>query len=334
MAEPHRTASGVITESPLVLVDLETSEGTVGHALVFTYSAAALKPVADLVTNLEPLVKGQPLAPAAITQQLLARFRLLGTHGLMGMAISAIDMAAWDALARMQEIAAVPVARRHATPNACLRRHRLRRGAAMRAGGESWAKRGFGGVKAKIGYPSVEEDVAVVRAMRSAVGPEVAVMVDYNQSLTAVEARRRVTRLDAEGLGWVEEPVDRGGLRRHGGGGARGAHADPGRRELVGPARVREGDRRAGDRLAHARRDEGLRRDRLDAGRGARRCARPSRLVPSLLRGERAAARRHAHRRTGSNTPTGGTPCSPSRSRFATAWRFPPSVPAAACDWK
>ena len=61
---------------------------------------------------------------------------------------------------------------------------------------EHWAKRGFKGVKAKIGYPTVEEDLEVVRAMRRAVGNEMAIMVDYNQSLTAPEAVRRLRVLD------------------------------------------------------------------------------------------------------------------------------------------
>ena len=46
-----------------------------------------------------------------------------------------------------------------------------------------------------------------VRAMRSAVGLEMAIMVDYNQSLTPPEAVRRLRVLDEEGLAWVEEPV-------------------------------------------------------------------------------------------------------------------------------
>src|SRR5690349_17692178 len=82
MQEPHRTASGVITESPLVLIDAITDEGAAGHAIVFTYTAAALRPVADLVVNFEPLVKGEPLAPVEIADKLAARFRLLGTQGL------------------------------------------------------------------------------------------------------------------------------------------------------------------------------------------------------------------------------------------------------------
>ena len=72
---------------------------------------------------------------------------------------------------------------------------------------EDWAKRGFTGVKAKIGYATVQEDVAVIRAMRKAVGDDVAVMVDYNQSLTPAEAVQRMRVLDDEGLTWVEEPT-------------------------------------------------------------------------------------------------------------------------------
>ena len=70
-----------------------------------------------------------------------------------------------------------------------------------------WAGRGFRGVKAKIGYPTVQEDVAVIRAIRQAVGDGVAVMVDYNQCLTPVEAVERLRVLDGEGLTWVEEPT-------------------------------------------------------------------------------------------------------------------------------
>src|SRR5438128_1284048 len=100
MPEPHRTASGVIAASPLVLLTVRTDAGVEGHSITFTYSPAALKPTADLMKNIEPLVVGQPLAPAAVNEQLHARFRLLGTQGLVGMALAGIDMALWDAQAR------------------------------------------------------------------------------------------------------------------------------------------------------------------------------------------------------------------------------------------
>lgn len=217
MAEPHRTASGVITESPLVLVDVRTAQGVTGHGFVFTYTAAALQPVAELVANFEALVKGQPLAPAQVTRGLLARFKLLGTHGLVGMAIAAIDMALWDALARAQSLPLCRLLGAAPRPVPAYGGVGFDGEKESARAAEGWAKRGFKGVKAKIGYATVEEDLAVVRAMRSAVGPGVAIMVDYNQLLSPADAIARLRRLDGEGLTWIEEPViaeDYGGMAR------------------------------------------------------------------------------------------------------------------------
>src|SRR5581483_1457233 len=72
---------------------------------------------------------------------------------------------------------------------------------------EDWVRRGFKGVKAKIGYPGVREDLEVIRAMRSAVGDDVAIMVDYNQSLTPAGAVDRLRAIDDEGLAWIAEPT-------------------------------------------------------------------------------------------------------------------------------
>ncbi|MCK5487173.1 MAG: hypothetical protein KAI86_13235 [Desulfobacterales bacterium] len=207
MTEPHQTASGVITESPLVLTDVITDTGISGHSMVFTYTPAALKPTADLIQNFETLVQGEILAPAEIEQKLSKRFRLLGTQGLVGMALAAIDMAVWDALARIHQMPLVQLLGGQEKPIPAYGAigYDGVQGSAKVA--ESWAKRGFTGVKAKIGYPTVQEDVAVVRAMRKATGDDMAIMVDYNQSLTPVEAVERLRILDNEGLTWVEEPT-------------------------------------------------------------------------------------------------------------------------------
>jgi mandelate racemase len=207
MAHPHRTASGTITESPLVLTDVLTEEGVVGHSYVFCYAALALKPVALLVKGLEPLIAGQPVAPLEIERLLAARFRLLGPQGLTGIAMAAIDMALWDALARAHEL---PLARLLGATLKPIPAY----GATGYDGADGsarvaaeWVERGFKGIKAKIGYPHVREDVEVVRAMRRVVGQGVSLMVDYNQSLAATNAIERCRRLDDEGLTWIEEPT-------------------------------------------------------------------------------------------------------------------------------
>lgn len=207
MEHPHQTASGTVSESPLVLTDVTTEDGTVGHSVVFTYTAAALKPTADLIRNLEPLIKGDALAPTEIEQKLRKRFRLLGTQGLVGIALSAIDMALWDALARSLGVPLVSLLGGVAKPIPAYGAVGYDGVEGSAKAAEEWIKRGFTGIKAKIGYATVQDDVAVIRAMRNAVGQAVAIMVDYNQCLTAVEAMQRLRVLDEEGLTWVEEPT-------------------------------------------------------------------------------------------------------------------------------
>lgn len=207
MEQPHRTASGTVTESPLVLTDAVTDDGIVGHSIIFTYTSAALKPTAELIQNLADLIIGEPLAPVEIADRFARRFRLLGTHGLVGMAIAGIDMALWDAMARHRNTSIVRLL-------GCVPKPVPAYGAVGYDGvTESariagiWAKREFRGVKVKIGYPTVAEDLAVVRAIRAEIGADMAIMVDYNQSLTPAAAIERLRRLDDEGLTWIEEPV-------------------------------------------------------------------------------------------------------------------------------
>jgi mandelate racemase len=207
MTEPHRTASGVVAESPLVLTDVLTDTGVSGHSLVFTYTPAALGPTAELIRNVAALVQEEALAPVEIEQKLARRFRLLGTQGLVGIALAAIDMALWDALARVHGLPLVRLLGGVAKPVRCYGGIGYDGVEGCARAAERWAERGFPGIKAKIGYPTVKEDVAVVRAMRKAVGPDVAIMVDYNQCLTPAEAVERMRVLDDEGLAWVEEPT-------------------------------------------------------------------------------------------------------------------------------
>ena len=207
MPVPHTTSGGVIAESPLVLLDVTTSEGITGHGLLFTYTAMALSPIADFVRNLTPLLVGQPLAPVEQGEQLRKRFRLLGTQGVVGMALAGIDMALWDALARTHNLPLVSLLGGAEKPILAYGPVGFDGvdGCAKQA--EAWASLGFKGIKAKIGYPTVQQDVEVIEAMRKAAGEDIAIMVDYNQSLTPTDAIERIKVLDSLDLTWVEEPT-------------------------------------------------------------------------------------------------------------------------------
>jgi mandelate racemase len=72
---------------------------------------------------------------------------------------------------------------------------------------------GYRAIKTKIGYATLAEDLRILRALRKAAGPEIEIMVDYNQGLSVPESIRRIHALGGEGIAWVEEPTLQENLR-------------------------------------------------------------------------------------------------------------------------
>ncbi len=66
---------------------------------------------------------------------------------------------------------------------------------------------GFKAVKMKVGGAPFQEDVARVRAVREAIGPNIELMVDVNHAWTPSEAIRFARAIDAYNPYWLEEPV-------------------------------------------------------------------------------------------------------------------------------
>jgi hypothetical protein len=142
----------------------EHGQWTGGSYKVFTYTPAALKPTAELIQNFEVLVQGESLAPIEIEQKLAKRFRC-----------SAPRVSWVSYFPRLRWRCGTPLARSHGTSLVRLlggiKKPIPSSGAVGYCGvegsakvAEDWVKRGFSGLKAKIGYPTVQEDVAVVRA--------------------------------------------------------------------------------------------------------------------------------------------------------------------------
>jgi len=74
---------------------------------------------------------------------------------------------------------------------------------------------GFRGIKIKGGDGDLANDERVVKAVRGLIGPDIALMLDFNQSLDPAEATRRIARLAPYDLHWIEEPVAQENLQGH-----------------------------------------------------------------------------------------------------------------------
>lgn len=204
---PVKTAVGTVASSPLVLIDLFTDSGVTGNAYLFTYTPLALKPVQRMVDELATVIEEQPLAPHHIDQLMQSRFRLIGNTGLVRMATAGIDMAVWDAKAKAQRLPLVELLGGIARPLPAYDSHSMDGVDLAISRAKDAVEAGFTAVKTKIGYPTLEHDLKVVRSIREVVGNGVQIMVDYNQGLTVPEAVLRGRALEQEGVAWVEEPT-------------------------------------------------------------------------------------------------------------------------------
>jgi len=205
---PLRNSLNTFARAPLVIAEVRTAEGVSGNAYVFPYTPAALGPTAALVRNIGAGLAGRALAPRTLWPELHNAFRILGTEGLVQIALSCLDMAMWDALGRAagRPLCALLGAEPRPVPiYASLRGW----GPAMLAeeAGQAVAALGARAVKVKLGHARLADDLETVRAVRAAVGDAVEIMVDYNQALTRPEAERRGRALQALDIRWLEEPL-------------------------------------------------------------------------------------------------------------------------------
>lgn len=215
LQRPIRTASGSIEASPLVLLDVATEQGITGRAYLFAYTPLVLRPLLALAAQLAPLLRGQPVVPQARQEQLERQFRLLGLQGLLGMLVSGLDMAFWDALGRAADRPVAALLGGEPRPVRAYDSWGLVDPAQDAAALARSVELGFRGLKFKLGGGSLERDLATVHEVRRIVGDDMALMVDYNQSLAPAEAVRRVKALEPFALEWVEEPVAAEDLRGH-----------------------------------------------------------------------------------------------------------------------
>ncbi len=191
------------------------------------------EPVATAIEHvLGPRILGLRVQPTKIHDELYAFSRDFGQRGTYVEAISGIDIALWDLLGKMLNAPLCKLLggahrdRVKVYATGCYYRHdssdpstidvdKSAEAAATEARG--FVDFGYKAVKMKVGLLSVADDMKRVRAVRRAIGPNVALMVDSNHAYSVSVATRMCKQLEALDVAWFEEPVvpeDLDGYRR------------------------------------------------------------------------------------------------------------------------
>ena len=209
MARPLGTSVRTMRTAPFVVIDLDTDEGITGRSYLFCYLAAAADAISRVLQEAFQLVRGEPAAPLDIATKLERHFRLIGVRGIVNMALAGLDVACWDALAVAAGMPLASFLGAATKPVPAYNSNGLSLMAPQAAADEAeeLLAGGFGAVKLRLGHPTLEADLAAVRAVRGRVPSDVLVMADYNQALTLEEALHRGRILDDEGLAWIVEPI-------------------------------------------------------------------------------------------------------------------------------
>ncbi|MEC8084636.1 MAG: enolase C-terminal domain-like protein [Pseudomonadota bacterium] len=195
---------------PVILLDMETEEGVSGRAYLEPYVPKSMRYLVPALHDLGEMLKGRQVAPVEFFQAAQNSLHFVGYEGLSMIAASGLDMVAWDCLARAVDVplcvllggsvGSVPAYNSNGLW--------LKSPAAVAAEAlELIAEGDFTALKFRMGRDRLADDLATAAALRDAVGPEVALMVDFNQGLDMAEALARCHGIDDLGLAWIEEPV-------------------------------------------------------------------------------------------------------------------------------
>ena len=212
-------STGFVDHVSTFLVAVRSDDGIVGWGETWASPTTAS---ALIRRQLGPPLLGRDPREHGVIWHELVRQRGYDRRGHTLMAISAIDLALWDATARA-----------HGVPVWALLGGRLRdrvhayaSGPYFRTGDDPYAdfereaegylRDGYKAIKLRLGT-TPRADRAVCLAVRKAIGPDALLMVDLNQGFSVRTALEIAESIAEAGIHWMEEPLppdDLKGYRR------------------------------------------------------------------------------------------------------------------------
>lgn len=199
-----------ITDWPLILIDLYTEEGVVGRSYLEPYTAKAMRYLIPALHDFGEMLKGRKVTPIELYDVARKSLHFVGYQGLSMIAVSGLDMAAWDVLAKAAGLplcvllgGSVGPVKSYNSNGLWLQKPEAVAAEAIELRDEG----GFTGLKLRLGRDRIREDMVTLEAVRRAVGDDMQLMVDFNQGLNLGDALLRCHAIDDFGLAWIEEPI-------------------------------------------------------------------------------------------------------------------------------
>lgn len=222
--KPFAYSQGWVTGRSTTVVRIRTSDGIEGWGETFSVGLQPPEIAATVIDSaLKPLLLNQnPLDTEVLWNTMYLRTRDFGRKGVVLGAISAVDIALWDICGKAANLPVWQLLggsfrnRVQCYATGFFRPEGQGQAADMAAEALRHQAAGFSIMKVKLGF-GLDDDIAVMSAIREALDPKTELMVDVNHAYGANEAIRLGRALDSFRLRWLEEPVvpeDLAGYRR------------------------------------------------------------------------------------------------------------------------
>ena len=184
LARPVAARIATITDWPLILIDLYTDEGVTGQSYLEPYIVKSMKYLIPALNDLGELLKGHKIAPIELYESAQKSLHFVGYGGLSMIAVSGLDMAAWDALAKAANLPLCVLLGGSIGPVKSYNSNGLwlkEPDAVASEALELQAEGDFRALKLRLGRENPKDDLNTLEAIRASLESEIELMIDYNQ---------------------------------------------------------------------------------------------------------------------------------------------------------
>jgi mandelate racemase len=157
----------VVTDWPLILIDLFTNEGVVGRSYLEPYTTKAMKYLIPALHDFGEMLEGRELAPVELYELARKSLHFVGYQGLSMTAVSGLDLAAWDARAKAANVPLCVFLGGSVGPVKAYNSNGLWLKEPSAVAAESIELRdegGFTGLKLRLGRDRLRDDLAAIEA--------------------------------------------------------------------------------------------------------------------------------------------------------------------------
>jgi len=198
------------THFELVTVTITFDDGSEGTGYTYTGGKGGKSILAMIDHDLAPFLMGKNGEnPAELYDAMQWHIHYVGRGGVASFAISAVDIALWDAKGKrtgqpLWKMAGGASDRCRAYCGGIDLNFPLPK---LLKSIQGYLDAGYKGVKIKIGQPTLAEDVARIKAVRELIGPDITFMIDANYSMSVEQAIELAKAVEQYDIYWFEEPI-------------------------------------------------------------------------------------------------------------------------------